>query len=134
MDEFAILIAGLSLAIVLTGQTNARDDGRYAASPLKSWMDKLSSGNGVCCSFADGISIADIDWNIEGGHYRVWFCRAGLFDSHFPWPAGCASEWIVIPDNAVVTEPNRLGTAVLWPFVDAMGNTQIRCFMPGALG
>jgi len=31
-----------------------RDDGRYANSPLKSWFDRLASGNGLCCSFADG--------------------------------------------------------------------------------
>lgn len=29
-------------------------DGRYANSPLKSWFDQLKSGNGPCCSNADG--------------------------------------------------------------------------------
>jgi hypothetical protein len=37
----------------------ARDDGRYANSPLKSWFDRLASGNGLCCSFADGFSTAN---------------------------------------------------------------------------
>ena len=32
----------------------------------------------------------------------------------------------------VVTEPNRFGPAVVWPYNDRYGNTQIRCFMPGA--
>jgi len=30
------------------------------------------------------------------------------------------------------SEPNRFGPAVVWPYNDRYGNTQIRCFMPGA--
>jgi hypothetical protein len=32
----------------------------------------------------------------------------------------------------VVTEPNGFGPAVVRPYNDRYGNTQIRCFMPGA--
>jgi hypothetical protein len=32
----------------------------------------------------------------------------------------------------VVTEPNRFGPAVVWPYQDVDGTTQIRCFLPGA--
>ena len=40
----------------------ARDnDGKYANSPLKSWFDQLASGKGLCCSFADGVSVQDVD-------------------------------------------------------------------------
>jgi hypothetical protein len=49
----------------------ARDDGRYANSPLKSWFDRFASGNGLCCSFADGFSVDNVDWDAQGGHYRV---------------------------------------------------------------
>jgi hypothetical protein len=35
----------------------ARDDGRYANDPLKSWFDDLTSSSGKCCSFADGFSV-----------------------------------------------------------------------------
>jgi hypothetical protein len=41
-------------------------------------------------------------------------------------------EWVIVPDAAVVTEPNRFGPAVVWPYLDASGATQIRCFLPGA--
>jgi hypothetical protein len=41
-------------------------------------------------------------------------------------------QWFVVPDAAVVTEPNRFGPAVVWPYNDRYGNTQIRCLMPGA--
>jgi hypothetical protein len=32
----------------------------------------------------------------------------------------------------LVTEPNKYGPAVVWPYMDANGATQIRCFLPGA--
>jgi hypothetical protein len=96
--------------------TLARDDGRYADSPLKSWFDRLASGNGLCCSFADGFRVDDVDWDAQGGHYRV-----RLY-----------GEWVVVPDNAVVSEPNKFGPAVVWPYMGTDGQTQIRCFLPGA--
>jgi len=94
----------------------ARDDGRYAASPLKSWFDRLASGRGPCCSFADGASIEDVDWDTRDGGYRVRL----------------DGRWIEVPEAALVTEPNRFGPAVVWPYRDSDGATQIRCFLPGA--
>jgi hypothetical protein len=107
----AIIMAGGGVATAF-----ARDDGRYANDPLKSWFDQLASGRGLCCSFADGFSIQDVDWDTVDGHYRVRLNGA----------------WIDVPDSAVVTEPNRFGPAVVWPYLDSDGNTQIRCFLPGA--
>src|SRR5215469_9008448 len=77
-----------------------RDDGRYANSPLKSWFDRLASGNGLCCSFADGFRVDDVDWDTQDGHYRVRL----------------NGEWFVVPNNAVVSEPNKFGSAVVWPY------------------
>lgn len=99
----------------------ARDDGRYANSPFKQWFDGLASGKGLCCSFADGRKIEDVDWDTQRGadgavHYRVRL----------------DGQWIVVPDNALITEPNKFGPAVVWPYQDAAGATQIRCFIPGA--
>jgi hypothetical protein len=64
-----------------------------------------------CAALLPTVSACRID-----GHYRVRI----------------QGEWIVVPDAAVVTEPNRFGPAVVWPYNDRYGNTQIRCFMPGA--
>ena len=94
----------------------ARDDGRYTNEPLQAWFDQLASRNGLCCSFADGFSVQDVDWDTQDGNYRV-----RLY-----------GEWILVPDDAVVTEPNKFGPAVVWPYMDAKGVTQIRCFLPGA--
>lgn len=105
----AVLCAAVTVAL-------ARDDGRYADSPLKAWFDRLASGKGPCCSFADGTSVQDVDWEVRDGQYRVRLHGA----------------WIDVPPSALVTEPNRFGPAVVWPYLDADGVTQIRCFLPGA--
>jgi len=48
-------------------QSHARDDGRFANSPLKEWFDRLASKNGLCCTFADGVSVQDVDWDTQMG-------------------------------------------------------------------
>ena len=123
VDAVVTTVYQLTMALVvlcLTGfdpnHSYARDDGRFANSPLKPWFDRLASGKGLCCSFADGATVQDVDWDTQDGHYRVRIY----------------GQWIVVPDAAVVTEPNRFGPTVVWPYNDRYGNTQIRCFMPGA--
>lgn len=107
----AALLAALSFHNAV-----ARDDGRYANSPLKGWFDGLRSGRGPCCSDADGFAVSDPDWDLEGTHYRVRL----------------DGQWIVVPDDAVITEPNRAGRTMVWPIKGSLG-TSIRCFMPGNL-
>src|SRR5882757_4217370 len=74
---------------------HARDDGRYANSnpELKAWFDSLKSGKGPCCSDADGTALSDVDWESSSGHYRVRL----------------EGQWIDVPDDAVITTPNRIG-------------------------
>ena len=116
MSLTAMAVA-LCMTVFGASGASARDlDGRYANSPLKQWFDQLASGKGMCCSFADGVSVQDVDWDTQDGRYRVRL----------------QGEWVIVPDAAVVTEPNRFGPAVVWPYLDATGATQIRCFMPGA--
>jgi AraC-like DNA-binding protein len=71
--------------------------------------------------------LAETDLSLAQIALRPYFCRTS---KHRRW---CA-QWFVVPDSAVVTEPNRFGPAVVWPFMDAMGVTQIRCFLPGNAG
>jgi hypothetical protein len=106
----------LSFAVLLYGSASARDDGRFATSPLKPWFDGLRSGKGPCCSDADGMVIADPDWESKEGHYRVRL----------------DGEWIMVPDDAVITEPNRAGRTMVWPVKGSLG-TSIRCFLPGSM-
>ena len=104
------------IAIFVPSGLYARDDGRFTNSPLKPWFDRLASGKGLCCSFADGFSVQDVDWETQDGHYRVRIY----------------GQWLVVPDDARCNraEPFRPYRCVAHN--DGYGNTQIRCFMPGA--
>ena len=99
--------------------SRARDlDGRYAAQnpELHQWFESLRSGKGPCCSDADGASVSDVDWETKAGHYRVRI----------------DGQWIDVPDEAVITEPNRVGRTMVWPIRGYLG-VSIRCFMPGSM-
>src|SRR5690348_6127775 len=57
MCRLTNLAVALYLTTLVSNQLNARDDGRFANSPLKPWFDRLASGKGLCCSFADGATV-----------------------------------------------------------------------------
>ena len=109
-------LAAILFGLILIDAAAARDDGRYANSPLKGWFDSLSSGRGPCCSDADGFAVSDPDWDSQNGSYRVRI----------------DGNWIVVPEDAVITEPNRYGRTMVWPIKGSLGTT-IRCFMPGSM-
>ena len=126
--KIPLAIGSVLLALPLaSGQ--ARDlDGRYANSPLKQWFDSLKSGKGPCCSDADGSALSDTDWESKDGHYRVRIPRLGhVLD-------GQQQElvWVDVPEEAVISEPNRVGRTMVWPIYGYMG-VAIRCFMPGSM-
>jgi len=113
------LACALLLSALAAPSMHARDlDGRYAAQnpELHQWFESLRSGKGPCCSDADGSAVSDVDWETAGGHYRVRI----------------DGEWILVPDEAVITEPNRIGRAMVWPIKGYLG-VSIRCFMPGSM-
>jgi hypothetical protein len=63
---------------------------------------------------------ADADWKSEDGHYKVQI----------------ENYWWTVPDEAVITEPNRDGRTMVWPvYHNDYGNRsiEIRCFMPGSM-
>jgi hypothetical protein len=116
LKVFKTSVAVGLFAALLLGKAPARDDGRYTNSPLKPWFDTLKSGKGLCCSDADGFAVMDPDWESQNGHYRVRI----------------EGEWIVVPEDAVITEPNRAGRTMVWPIKGTLG-ISIRCFMPGSM-
>jgi hypothetical protein len=121
-------LAIVAAALTSTGSvTSARnDDGRYADSELKKWFDGLASEKGLCCSFADGRSIADVDWDTAA-------VAGADGDTAVRYRVRIDGQWIVVPPEALITEPNRYGPAVAWPYKDSAGVTQIRCFMPSSM-
>ena len=115
------LVAGLA---VVTLPALGRDlDGRYKDSPLHAWFEHLASGKGLCCSYADGYVISDADWESKSGHYRVRVPKVA--DSK-------DMIWVDVPDDAVITEPNKAGRTMVWPLYGYEG-VSIRCFMPGSM-
>jgi hypothetical protein len=92
----AMMIRLLLFLLLFCGPALARDDGRYANSPLKEWFNRLASGKGLCCSFADGYVVEDPDWKSSNGHYQV---RIENEWSNFPTiplsrnPTNSAGRW-----------------------------------------
>jgi len=125
--NLALMIGSLLLVLPLASDPGqARDpDGRYANSPLKQWFDSLKSGKGPCCSDADGTAVSDADWETKNGHYRVRLDVSREVSK-------VDMQWIDVPDEAVITEPNRVGKTMVWPLFGYMG-VSIRCFMPGTM-
>jgi hypothetical protein len=119
-------VLGVVVAVLLTQVLPAwgRDtDGRYRGSPLHDWFEHLASGKGLCCSFADGYMMEDADWETRDGHYRV----------RVPIAANVVDAiWVDVPDEAVITEPNKAGRTMVWPLY-GLGPVSIRCFMPGSM-
>jgi hypothetical protein len=112
-------IVGAALLLAMASQiVQARDRGQFANTnpDIKAWFDRLASRKGPCCSDADGSAVSDVDWETSGGHYRVRL----------------EGEWIDVPEEAVITEPNRVGRTMVWPIRGYLGLT-IRCFMPGSM-
>lgn len=113
----AVAFVLLLLIILLLNPAIGRDlDGKYKDSPLRGWFNSLKSANGLCCSFADGRTVADPDVEMKSGGYRVRI----------------DGVWHDVPPEALVTVPNRAGSPIVWPYLDSDGKTQIRCFIAGA--
>ena len=43
--------------------------------------------------------VEDPEWRSSNGHYQVRI----------------ENEWVEVPDDAVVTEPNKFGRTMVWP-------------------
>ena len=116
MKVLTASVALIASAALFAGSATARDDGRYASSPLKPWFDSLRSKKGLCCSDADGSVVSDVDWESKDGHYRVRL----------------EGQWIDVPDDAVLKEANRDGRTLVWP-TWRDGKRAVRCFIPGMM-
>ena len=91
---------------------------------LNEWFNRLASGKGLmsCVRSRTALLSAMLIGSSKDGHYRVRL----------------EGRWIDVPDDAVITEPNRAGRTMVWPFTAERGTdhpyTEIRCFMPGSMG
>ena len=97
--------------------------GKWAGDPLQPWFEALKNKAGLyCCARADGHPLDDGEWDMKGNSYRVFL----------------KGEWAVVPDDAVILGPNKLGKAIVWfqrPVELPWGGdtrTSIWCFLPGS--
>lgn len=89
----------------------------HSRPDLDSWFKGLQSqGKMPCCDGSDATSLQDPDWKFEDGHYVVRL----------------EGKWVVVPDAALVTVPNKFGPALVWPYYKD-GMPIVRCFMPGTM-
>ena len=93
----------------------AADQGGQATrqqSPLKPWFDSLKSQKGFCCSVADG---QETEYEMRDNNY--WAPIDGV--------------WQPVPTEAVITEPNKVGRAMKWIYMEN-GQKKFRCFLPAS--
>ena len=117
---------GAAVAMVISPVPGRDLDGRYRNSPLHEWFESLASGKGLCCSYADGHAVEDVDWEARDGYYRV----------RLPKNANSKEMiWVDVPDDAVINVPNKAGRTMVWPVYNDFNypEVSIRCFMPGSM-
>lgn len=128
-----IIVATVVFMIITYGIAFGRElyPGQYAQvdPAVRQWFRQQTVPGGPhkgfsCCSEADGTyAEEDIRADPDGSsHYWVRFEAYGR-----------PVDWMKVPDEAVITEPNRHGRAVVWFAAPNDGGLPvIRCFIPGA--
>jgi hypothetical protein len=138
-----LLGAGLVGVVILVGmlidapKTRAHDHKR---PDLDSWYPTLLSGKGPCCDGPknDALHLRDVDWETQnkamddGEHYRVRVPKNALDFKRAVEGQDVDTQWVDVPDNALVTEPNKDVGTLVWPIYGYL-SPSIRCFLPGTL-
>lgn len=122
-----VALIGMAIVVLFPEAAWSRDvDGRYAAKDpkLHEWFEGLrSSAYGQCCADADGVYVDDPSWRVVSDPSRPSVHYAVVLEG----------RWLDVQDAQLVTVPNRVGRAMLWP-MHQDGGASIRCFMPGGMG
>ncbi|MCP3469352.1 hypothetical protein NLM33_03310 [Bradyrhizobium sp. CCGUVB1N3] len=116
--------------IVCSGAVLAHDHNR---ADLSKWFEKLHDRKGdMCCDGSEAMHLSGIDWDVNGSHYRVRVpTTPGGFERAMAG-ANVETEWVYVPDEAVIDEPNRANVTLVWPLYGPMG-VSVRCFVPGTM-
>jgi len=109
---WALVAYLLAIAIVFFVQSaGARDDGRWAQSPLKLWFESLKNHQGeMCCAEEDRIEVDE------------WHCTA---DDKCEVVIGGVRR--PVPPQAILRQPNLAGVPLVWVW-----GGEIKCFLRGA--
>lgn len=110
----AALVVTLGL-LFLCSRAHAHD---HTRPDLKSWFLTLHNKKDVpCCDGSDATRLSDVDWESRDGHYRVKL----------------EGEWVDVPDEAVIEQPNMSGPTLVWPYYLNGAMRGVRCFLPGSM-
>lgn len=113
---FLAVVALIVLAMFFYHRSAAAHD--HDRPALNGWFKTLRNKNTVpCCDGSDAMRLDDVDWDAKDGHYRVRL----------------EGEWVDVPDNAVIEQPNQAGPTMVWPYRQDGKLNQVRCFMPGSM-
>jgi hypothetical protein len=114
----ATMIRTMLALLVVCVPALARDYGQYnnVSAEVRQWFrsQKSPKTGGLCCNEADGT-------------YAEEDIRNGVYWTRFELTRG---EWIAVPSDVVIHDPNRNGAPVVWWFFQD-GKLQIRCYAPG---
>ena len=129
--QFLIVAAVVAMLAGIPGTVLAHDHNR---SDLSKWFEKLHDREGdPCCDGSEAMHLSEVDWEINGNHYRVRVpTTPGGFERAMAGAANVETEWVYVPDGAVINEPNRANVTLVWPLYGPMG-VSVRCFMPGTM-
>lgn len=127
-----LIVTWISVALNAS-MAHARDNGQYSqVSPeIRQWWKNQRIPGGQfagqsCCSEADG-TFAEAETRGD-----KWFARFSVKSGGQEYPI----DWMQVPDEAVMTVPNRYGAPIVWYGAQynngKIANVWIRCFMPGA--
>jgi hypothetical protein len=73
--------------------------GKWAGDSLQPWFNSLrNKARLYCCASADGHPLDDGEWDTKNNSYRVLL----------------QGKWTVVPDDAVISSPNKFGKAIVW--------------------
>lgn len=105
---------------------------------LDGWYQGLRSPAGApCCDgpHVDAMHLKDVDWTAQGKpgfQYRARIPKTGADMDKARRGERFESEWVDVPDSAVLDQPNLDGMTLVWPTYGYGGKT-VRCFMPGPM-
>lgn len=129
----AATLAGALLTLVRPTHATWRPEMAQQFTPeQKRWFGQQHVPGGPmkgnsCCSDADGTYAQE---DIRGDHYWTRY--------HFRYYSGNGvaqegdTDWVQVPDEAVIREPNRHGAPAVWYyFAGDKDHPVIRCYAPG---
>jgi hypothetical protein len=117
----------LRILLMTTTPAAAHDHDRPA---LDSWFKALQSkGKAACCDGGDATRVSDADWDTVCRFVEI---SPGQGTSACHYRVRLEGQWVDVPDNAVIEEPNRDGRTLVWPYY-VNGMPVVRCFLPGSM-